>query len=76
VTGELGWTEFIHARLEARDGELWVRPARLKSRLKSMVEKEALITIPEDRQQIAAGEKICVQLFAPPPSVSPFGKAG
>jgi molybdopterin molybdotransferase len=76
VIGELGWTEFIHARLEVRGGELWVRPARLKSRLKSMVEKEALIVIPEDRQQIAAGEKICVQLFAPPPSVSPFGKGG
>jgi molybdopterin molybdotransferase len=67
VTGELGWTEFIHARLEARDGELWVRPARLKSRLKSMAEKETLIVIPEEREQIPAGERTCVQLLAPPP---------
>jgi molybdopterin molybdotransferase len=74
VTGELGWTEFIHARLEARDGELWVRPARLKSRLKSMVEKEALIVIPENREKIPEGEKICIQLLAPPPSGSSFGK--
>jgi len=66
VTGERGWTEFIHARLETRDGELWVSPARLKSRLKSMAEKEALIIIPEDRDEISAGETIHVQLIGPP----------
>ncbi len=65
VTGELGWTEFIHGRLEARSEELWVRPVRLKSRLKSMAEKEALIVIPEDRERISAGERISVQLLRP-----------
>jgi molybdopterin molybdotransferase len=67
VTGEHGWTEFIHARLEKRGGELWVSPARLKSRLKSMAEKEALIVIPEDRDEIPAGETIHVQLLGLPP---------
>jgi molybdopterin molybdotransferase len=66
VTGEHGWTEFIHARLEKKGGELWVSPARLKSRLKSMAEKEALIIIPEDRDEISAGETIHVQLIGPP----------
>jgi molybdopterin molybdotransferase len=67
VTGEQGWTDFIHARLQHRDGELWVSPARLKSRLKSMAEKEALIIIPEDRDEIPAGETACIQLLASPP---------
>lgn len=67
VTGEHGWTEFIHARLEKKGGELWVSPARLKSRLKSMAAKEALIVIPEDRDKIPAGETITVQLLGPPP---------
>jgi molybdopterin molybdotransferase len=67
VTGERGWTEFIHARLEARDGALWVSPARLKSRLKSMAEKEALVIIPEEREEIPAGETTHVQLLGPPP---------
>jgi molybdopterin molybdotransferase len=65
VTGEIGWTDFIHARIKARDGELWASPARLKSRLKSMAEKEALIVIPEDRDEIPAGELIHVQLLGP-----------
>ena len=67
VTGEHGWTEFIHARLENKGGELWVSPARLESRLKSMAEKEALIIIPEDRDEIPAGETTQVQLLGPPP---------
>jgi molybdopterin molybdotransferase len=66
VSGEKGWTEFIHARLEERGGALWVHPARLKSRLKSMAEKEALIVIPEERDAIPAGETIHVQRLAPP----------
>lgn len=65
VTGERGWTEFIHARLQRTDGELCVSPARLKSRLRSMAEKDALIIIPEDRTEISAGETINVQLLRP-----------
>jgi molybdopterin molybdotransferase len=65
VTGELGWTEFIHARLERRAGQLMAVPLRLKSRLKSMAEKEALIVIPEDREEMSAGEVVQVQLLEP-----------
>jgi len=65
VTGERGWTEFIHARLEKRPDGLLAVPSRLQSRLKSMAEKDALIIIPEDRDEIPAGETIDVQLLRP-----------
>ena len=65
VTGNKGWTDFIHAGLEKRTDGLLVHPARLKSALQSMAQKEALIIIPEDRQEIAAGEIINVQLLSP-----------
>jgi molybdopterin molybdotransferase len=65
VAGERGWTEFIHARLQRRNGVLWAAPARLKSRLRSMAEKEALIIIPEDRAEVPAGETVEVQLLQP-----------
>jgi molybdopterin biosynthesis enzyme len=46
-------------------------PSRLKSRLKSMAEKEALIVIPESRDAIPAGEMIDVQVLKP--MVEPCG---
>jgi molybdopterin molybdotransferase len=63
VNGKKTWTDFVHARLENREGQLWVHPARLKSGLQSMVRKEALIIIPEDRKEIFAGETIKVQIL-------------
>jgi len=63
VNGKRGWTDFVHARLENREDQLWVRPARLKSGLQSMARKEALIIIPEDRDEIDAGETIAIQLL-------------
>jgi molybdopterin molybdotransferase len=65
VTGEKGWTEFVHARLETRTDGLHAHPARLKSRLVSMARKQALIMIPEDRAEIAAGEMIEIQVVDP-----------
>jgi molybdopterin biosynthesis enzyme len=67
ITGERGWTEFIHARLEKRPHGILAIPSRLRSRLKSMAEKEALIIIPEERDEIPAGEMIEVQLLRPNP---------
>lgn len=66
VEGKNGWTDFVHARLEYRQNQLLVHPARLKSSLQSMARKEALIIIPEDRHKISAGETINIQLLAPP----------
>ena len=63
VEGKNGWTDFVHARLEYRQNQLLVHPARLKSSLQSMARKEALIIIPEDRETIAAGETVDIQLL-------------
>jgi molybdopterin molybdotransferase len=65
VNGKNGWTDFVHARLEYRQNQLWVYPARLKSGLQSMAAKEALIEIPEDRHILSAGEIINIQLLVP-----------
>jgi molybdopterin molybdotransferase len=63
VKGKIGWTDFVHARLEYCQNQLWVYPAKLKSSLQSMAGKEALIVIPEDRQKLSAGETINIQLL-------------
>jgi molybdopterin molybdotransferase len=63
VFGKKDWTDFVHARLENQNNQLLVHPARLKSALQSMASKEALIIIPEDRKEIAAGETIDIQLM-------------
>jgi len=63
VKGKNDWTEFVHARLEYRQNELWVYPAMLKSTLQSMARKEALIIIPEGREKIDAGETVDIQLL-------------
>ena len=70
VTGETGWTEFVHARLETRADGLYAHPARLKSRLVSMARKQALIVIPEDRAEIAAGETVEIQVIDPSAQVT------
>jgi len=64
VNGKKTWTDFVHARLENRQDQLWVHPARLKSGLQSMARKEALIIIPEDRDELTAGETIAIQLYS------------
>ena len=63
VKGKKKWTDFVHARIEKREDQLWVHPARLNSALQSMARKDALIIIPEDRNELAAGETIAIQLL-------------
>jgi molybdopterin molybdotransferase len=67
VHGRKEWTDFIHARLEMRQNQLIVHPARLKSTLQSMAHKNALIIIPEEREEIAAGETIEIQVLSSDP---------
>ena len=63
VHGKKEWTDFVHARLENRQNQLFVHPARLKSTLQSMAQKEALIIIAEEREEIAGGEIIDIQVL-------------
>jgi molybdopterin molybdotransferase len=65
VHGHKDWTQFIHARLEKEKNQLIVRPAKLKSRLISMARKNALIIIPEDREEWIAGDTIDIQFLCP-----------
>ena len=65
VRGHKDWTQFIHARLEADQHQLIVKPAKLKSRLISIARKDALIVIPEGWEEWIAGEIIEVQLLNP-----------
>ena len=64
VSGKKDWTDFIHARLEKRQDRIFVHPARLKSALQSMALKEAIIIIPEDREEIPAGKIIDIQMLS------------
>ena len=65
VHGHKDWTDFIHARLEKENGQIVVHPAKIRSRLQSMARKEALITIPENRDKIEGGEQVDIQLLVP-----------
>jgi len=65
VKGKNDWTDFVHARLQYRQNQLWVYPVGLKSSLQSMAAKEALIVIPEDCQKLSGGEIINIQLLVP-----------
>jgi molybdopterin molybdotransferase len=63
VHGQKDWTDFIHASLEKAQNQRIIHPARLKSTLQSMAQKDAIIAIPEDRSEISAGEIIEVQVL-------------
>jgi molybdopterin molybdotransferase len=76
VRGHREWTDFIHARLEKKDGHLTARPAKLRSRLQSMARKEALIIIPEDKEKLVAGETITIQLLTSADSSLIFSSRG
>jgi len=65
VRGHKDWTQFIHARLEIEKNQIFVKPAKLKSRLESMARKDALIIIPEGWEEWIAGEVIEIQLLNP-----------
>lgn len=63
LTGQVDWTQFVHARLsDDGQGGLAVRPAKLPSRLVSMAEMQALIRIPEGTDRLPAGALVPVQL--------------
>ncbi len=61
VRGQSDWTQFIHAALTTEEGQLVVRPAKLRSRLQSMARKNALIVISEGVEELSAGAQIQVQ---------------
>ena len=63
VKGKKTWTDFVHARLENRENQLWVHPARLKSGLQSMAGKEALIIMTLYSPFMCAGHTSDLQII-------------
>lgn len=64
VASAPGREDYVQARLEVRDGELWAEPVFGKSNLIfTMVKASGMIHIPLDRSGIEAGETATVRLF-------------
>ena len=57
-----GWTQFFYARL-VENGQLSVEPLKIKSRLQTQANANALIQIPEGSEQLKEKEQIQVQVL-------------
>jgi molybdopterin molybdotransferase len=62
IRGTSDWTQFVHARRFEKEGRVWVQPLRIKSRLRSMAEKDGLIIVPEGCGQYEKGQMVEIQL--------------
>jgi molybdopterin molybdotransferase len=63
VSGRIDWTQFVQGNFERREGRLYFHPLQMASRLKMMAQAQGLITIPEGREHIPAGEVVEVQVL-------------
>ena len=63
IKGDKDWTQFLQARLVVNNGQLFVEPLRIKSRLQSQANADALIKIPEGIERFEKAEQIQVQVF-------------
>ncbi len=63
VRGDSNWTQFFYARLVEKSGQLFVEPLKIKSRLKSQADTNALIKIPEGVERLEKGEQIEIQIL-------------
>jgi molybdopterin molybdotransferase len=61
ITGQIDWTQSVHARLYKTDDQGFaVQPLKSVSRLSSMARKNALILLPEGTTEYKAGREIPV----------------
>jgi len=63
LSGDIDWTQFLHAALEKRGSEWWAAPQRLRSRLQSQARADALIRIPEGVHVLEGGKRAEVQVL-------------
>lgn len=62
VEGQADWTQFVHGRLDLRDGTLFFIPTwKDSSRLSSMADSNAVVIIPEGDTQVLQGEQVMAQ---------------
>ncbi len=63
VKGDKDWTQFFYASLVKKSGQLFVEPLKIKSRLQSQANADALIKIPEGIERLEKGEQIEIQVL-------------
>jgi molybdopterin molybdotransferase len=63
VTGQLGWTQFIHGRLIQENESLLFQQLSYRSRLIEMAHTEAIARIPEGMEELLAKSTVMVQVF-------------
>ena len=61
VGGDISWTQFFQSGLEKKKGQWLAHPLRIKSRLQSQADAEAIIKVPEGVEQLNEGAEIEVQ---------------
>ncbi len=63
IKGDENWTQFFQAKLVDNNGELFVELLKIKSRLQSQADADALIKIPEGVERLEKGERIQIQVL-------------
>lgn len=63
IRGDETWTQFFHAGLVDKRGKLFVEPLKIKSRLQSQANANAIIKIPEGVERLEKGEQIQIQIL-------------
>lgn len=63
IRGDKNWTQFFHARLVDNSGQLFVEPLKIKSRLQSQANANAIIKVSEDMELLEKGEQIQIQVL-------------
>ena len=63
LKGDKDWTQFFYATLVRKSGQLFVEPMKIKSRLQSQANADAIIKIPEGIERLEKGEQIQIQVY-------------
>ncbi len=63
VRGQIDWTQFVQGMFEPGERRLIFQPLKMGSRLQMMALADGILTIPEGRDHIAAGEIVDVQVL-------------
>ncbi len=58
ISGQSDWTQFVQCRIIHKDGKIFLRPEKLKSRLAAMFRTQALVEIPEGVTTLPAGRTV------------------
>ena len=63
IKGDKDWTQFLQARLVVNNCQLLVEPLKIKSRLQSQANANALIKIPEGVERLVKADRIQIQVL-------------